>query len=123
MREPRGEKVYRFKARHGKKRTLHVFANQSGVLYWSIRESDAKDTEVQKVALSAIKKIEKGNILIWDRLGRSGRSKTPNKQHYNPKVTKAASKRGVDIKFLPPLGKYFNPLQLLFNAFIICMIN
>ena len=117
VRAPRGEKVYRFKARHGKKRTLHVFANQSGVLYWSLRESNAKDTEVQKVALSAIKKIEKGNILIWDRLGRSGRSKTPNKQHYNPKVAKAAAKRGVDIKFLPPLGKYFNPLELLFNDF------
>ena len=76
---------------------------------------NANDAEVQQVALKALKKIKKVDTLIWDRLGRSGKSKNPSNQHYNQKVVKAAFKRGVNIKFLPPLGKYFDPLELLFN--------
>ena len=115
VRAPRGQKVYRPKPRFGKKRTLHVFAKNDRVLHWELREANANDAEVKQVALRAMKKFSKGDILIWDRLGRSGRSENPVKQHYNPELALDAAKRGVKIKFLPPLGKYFNPVELLFN--------
>ena len=115
VRALRGKKVYRVKARYGKKRTLHVFDKRDKVVYWELRDHNANDAEVQQVALKALKKIKKGDTLIWDRLGRSGKSKNPRKQHYNQKVAKAATKHGVNIKFLPPLGKFFDPLELLFN--------
>ena len=80
-------------------------------------DHNANDVEVQQVSLRALKKIKKGDTLIWGRLGRSGKSKNPSKQHYNQKIAKSATNRGVNmnIKFLPPLGKYFDPLELLFN--------
>lgn len=59
--------------------------------------------------------MDKGDTLIWDRLGRSGRSTNPVKQHYNPKVKEESAKRGMEVMFLPPLGKYFDPMELLFN--------
>ena len=48
-------------------------------------------------------------------LGRSGCSQHPTAQHYSPNAKATFEERGVTIKFLPPKGKYFNPLELLFN--------
>ena len=56
-----------------------------------------------------------GDTLIWDRLDRSGRALHPSAQHYSPEAKATFEERGVAIKFLPPQGKYFNPLELLFN--------
>ena len=53
--------------------------------------------------------------MIWDRLGRSGRSQNPKKQHYNPEIIKSIVDRGGEVWHLPPYGKYFNPAELLFN--------
>ena len=39
----------------------------------------------------------------------------PTHQHYSPAVREEFKERGVSIKFLPPKGKYFNPIELLFN--------
>ena len=83
VRAPRDKGLYRAKACHNKKWTLHVFAKRDKVVYWELRDHNADDTEVQQVALKALKKIKKVYILIWDRLGRSGKSKNPSKQHYN----------------------------------------
>ena len=59
--------------------------------------------------------MESSDTLIWDRLGRSGRALHPSAQHYSPEAKATFEERGVAIKFLPPKGKYFNPLELLFN--------
>ena len=59
--------------------------------------------------------MKSGETLIWDRLGRSGRAVNPTSQHYSPVAREVFEARGVKIKFLPPKGKYFNPLELLFN--------
>ena len=115
VRAPRGQKVYRSKPRFGKKRTLHVFAKNNRVLHWELQETNTNNTGVKQVTLRALKKFNKGDTLLWDRLGRSGRSENPVKQHYNPEVAKAAAKRGLKIKFLPPLDKSFHPMELLFN--------
>ena len=45
----------------------------------------------------------------------SGRAVNPSSQHYSPVARDLFEERGVSIKFLPPKGKYFNPLELLFN--------
>ena len=64
VRAPRGKKVYRVKARYGKKRTLHVLAKRDKVVYWELRDHNANDAEVQQVALKALKKNKKGDTLI-----------------------------------------------------------
>ena len=52
--------------------------------------------------------MESGDTLIGGRLGRSGRA-------LHPSAKAIFGERGVAIKFLPPKGKYFSPLELLFN--------
>ena len=44
-----------------------------------------------------------------------GRAVNLSSQHYSPVSRDLFEERGVSIKFLPPKGKYFNPLELLFN--------
>ena len=39
----------------------------------------------------------------------------PTSQHYSQVARATFEGCGVAIKFLPPKGKYFNPLELLFN--------
>jgi hypothetical protein len=90
VRAPRGRKVYRTKLWYGNGWTLHVYAKRDCVLYWELRDANANDAEVKKVALQALKKVEEGDILIWGRLGRAGRSKAPQAQHFNPKLPNVA---------------------------------
>lgn len=110
-----GQRLKRKRKRHGKKYTLHTFVKRRRVLYWTLRDKNANDVEVQKVMRSAMKKFDEGDVLLWDRLGKSGRCKNPKSQHYNPKVIQAIKDRGADVWYLPPKGKYFNPAELLFN--------
>ena len=111
----KGKKLFRRKKRRGKKYTLHTFVRENIVLYWTLRDKNANDGEVQHVMKYASKKIEKGDVLLWDRLGKSGRCKNPKSQHYNPAVVKGVEDRGGEVWYLPPKGKYFNPTELLFN--------
>ena len=85
------------------------------MLHWDLSSKNADTKEVERVAGDAAGEMESGNTLIWDRLGRSGRALHPSAQHYNPEAKATFEERGVAIKFLPPKGKYFNPLELLFN--------
>ena len=41
--------------------------------------------EIIEVASSAIVEMKRGDVLIWDRLGRSGRCVNPIRQHYKPR--------------------------------------
>lgn len=59
--------------------------------------------------------MNEGEVLIWDRLGKSGRAKHPVAQHYSPVALAEFEASGVTMEYLPPKGNYFNPLELLFN--------
>ena len=114
-RSRKGEPIFRARKRYAKKYTLHLYAKRDGVLHWDLSGKNADTTEVERVAADAAGTMESGDTLIWDRLGRSGRSQHPTAQHYSPNAKATFEERGVTIKFLPPKGKYFNPLELLFN--------
>ena len=59
--------------------------------------------------------IRDGQILLLDRLGRSGRSKNPKALHYNPKVRGGfVPSKGYEL--LPPKGAEFNPIELFNGA-------
>lgn len=111
----RGKRLLRKRKRHGKKYTLHAFVKQNSVVHWTLRDKNANDVEVKKVMGYVTKKFQRGDVLIWDRLGRSGRCKNPKKQHFNPGVVNDVEDRGAEVIYLPPKGKYFNPVELLFN--------
>jgi transposase len=111
----RGTPIFRARSRYAKKYTLHVYAKCSGVLHWDLSDRNADTEEIERVAVDAAERMEQGDVLIWDRLGRSGRALNPTSQHYSPVARAAFEACGVTMRFLPPKGKYFNPLELLFN--------
>ena len=106
----RGKPIFRTRSRYAKKYTLHMYAKRSGVVHWDLSDKNADTNESERVAREAVEQVEGGETLIWDRLGRSGRASHPTSQHYSQKRKPYST-----IKFLPPKGKYFNPLELLFN--------
>jgi hypothetical protein len=114
-RSRKGKPIFRARSRYGKKYTLHMYAKRSGVVHWDLSDKNADTKEIERVAREAVEQMEGGETLIWDRLGRSGRASHPTSQHYSPEATATFNVHGVTIKFLPPKGKYFNPLELLFN--------
>lgn len=60
--------------------------------------------------------LPEGSYIIWDRLGRSGRCKHPNKLHYNREIRRRLKQGGVQVVFLPPKGHLLNPAELFINA-------
>lgn len=114
-RAPRGTKAVRSQLTYARKYTLSVYATKHAVLYWDLSCKNANDDEVARIAEAATKKFENGQVLLWDRLGRSGRSANPAKQHYNPEVIRRFNNMGVKVIHLPPLAKWLNPMELLFN--------
>jgi hypothetical protein len=114
-RAPKGKKLYRPRKRYSKKYTLHVFAKKTCVLYWELRSKNANDQEVREVVSSAVAEMKRGDVLIWDRLGKSGKCLNPKRQHYNPEVISTLASKGINVVHLPPKGKYLNPLELLFG--------
>ena len=111
----RGKKLFRPKPRWGKRYTLHVYARRKNVVHWELSDKNANDSEVVRVVHSVAKNIKNGDVLLWDRLGRSGRKQKPDKQHYNPTAIATIESKGGKVIHLPPKGKYLNPAELLFN--------
>ena len=110
------KRIYEDKtSRYAIKYTLHVYATKDRVLHWDLSDQNADTKEIERVAVDAATQMSVGDTLIWDRLGRSGRALHPTHQHYSPAVREEFRERGVSMKFLPPKGKYFNPIELLFN--------
>ena len=72
--------------------------------------ADAPETGGVRV----FQRLLRGAILMWDRLGRAGRTQYPHKSHYNPRIKKAANDAGVGLGLLPPKGAEFNPIELFF---------
>lgn len=64
---------------------------------------------------SLIPCLRPGEVVIWDRLGRSGRCRFPVKQHYNPRARQLIEEKGCQLMILPPKGKYFDPIELVFG--------
>jgi len=114
-RSRKGKPIIRPRSRYATKYTLHVYAKKDRVLHWDLSDKNANTKEIERVAVDAATQMDMGDTLIWDRLGRSGRAIHPVHQHYSPVVREGFKDRGVSIKFLPPKGKYFNPIELLFN--------
>ena len=114
-RSRKGKPILRPRSRWAKRYTLHVYAKRSGVVHWELSAKNANTAEVERVAAAAAAHVANGETLIWDRLGRSGRARHPTAQHYSPTAVAAFMDRGVVVQYLPPKGKYFNPLELLFN--------
>jgi transposase len=114
-RSRKGKPIFRPRPHWAKKYTLHMYAKRSGVVHWELSKKNANTEEVERVASDAAEKLEEGDTMIWDRLGRSGRAVNPVAQHYSPVARRAFEHAGLTLQFLPPKGKYFNPLELLFN--------
>ena len=114
-RSPRGKKLYRFRPRHATRYTLHCYSRQNEVVYWELCKKNADDGEILRVIKAVAPLINEGDVLLWDQLGRSGRAKNPTAQHFNPEAISEIEDRGATVIHLPPLGKYLDPLELLFN--------
>ena len=82
-RSRRGKPIIRARSRWSKKYTLHVFARKTGVVYWELCEKNADTKEVERIAGAAAERMNHDDVLIWDRLGRSGRTPNPVAQHYS----------------------------------------
>jgi transposase len=114
-RSRRGVPIRMEKPHYAKKWTLHVYAREKTVVHWELSARNANDGEVVRVLNNAAPKMRKDETLIWDRLGRSGRTANPKAQHYNPTIPDTLRQHGVKLLFLPPKGKYLQPLELLFD--------
>jgi hypothetical protein len=67
------------------------------------------------VRYSLAPKLKKGDVVIWDRLGRSGRAKNPKALHFSPKSKQYITNRGARLVMLPPTGKLFDPIEPVFG--------
>ena len=117
-RSPRGQRLYRPRDRHGQRWTVYMAIRISGLVHAPIlsKENATDGNFMRYVTNNLIPKIHRGDVVIWDRLGRSGRCKNPSKQHYNPEARVQIEKKGGRLIFLPPKGHLFNPIELTFAA-------
>jgi transposase len=59
--------------------------------------------------------IGENDVVLWDRYGRSGRAKNPTAHHFSPRARAAIEARGAKLMMLPPTGKYFDPIEMIFG--------
>jgi transposase len=112
----RGGKVVKARTRYSRKYLLHMYARKSEVVYWELASKNADDAEIRRVAVdNVLPEMKEGEKLFWDKLGRSGRAKFPDKLHFNRKVAKEFKHAGMEVVMLPAPGHYLNPMELLFN--------
>jgi len=116
-------------ARAGEFVSLPLSKNAQRVtLYWAIsregpvhepyiRKSNCNDAEFMKYVTEVLApSVPRNNVMIWDRLGTAGRCPNPTKQHFNPEARRILSDNEVQVKFLPPEGKNFNPMEVALNS-------
>lgn len=113
-RSPRGQRIYRLRRRRTVRETMFLAIRVTGLCHPpTLTPNTAKDAIVlDYVRQHLAPSLQSGDVVIWDRLGRSGRSKSPKAQHYNPEAQELIRRRGAEVLFLPPLGKLFNPAEL-----------
>ena len=117
-RAPRGKRIFRARARHGKKWTIYFAIRHNDMVHPPImRKENASDAEfLAYVRDDLVPNLRAGDVVLWDRLGKSGRCKNPKKQHFNPACLRLIEEAGASLMFLPPKGKYFNPIELSFGT-------
>ncbi len=59
--------------------------------------------------------LRRGDVVIWDRLGKSGRALNPTATHFSPVARAAIEARGARLVLLPPAGKHHNPIEIVFG--------
>jgi hypothetical protein len=59
--------------------------------------------------------LKEGDVVYWDRWGRSGRAKNPVAHHFSPRARELVEATGAKLKLLPPNGKLLDPIELLFG--------
>ena len=114
----RGTVIPRVRSRHGKRWTMYLAIRQSSLVHVPILSTEnATDLNFYHyIWETLVPNLQPGEVVIWDRLGKAGRCKNPTKQHYNPDVIRMIENAGCQVKFLPPKGKYFNPIELVFGC-------
>jgi len=117
-RSPKGERILRPRDRHAKRFTVYLALGYKGLVHMPyISSQNATDENFLKYVRNVLSpKIRPGTVVIWDRLGRSGKSQNPSSQHYNPHAHDLLRRRKCQVLFLPPKGKFFNPIELAFSA-------
>ena len=84
-----------------------------------MRKENCNDANfLNYVRQSLAPRLMAGTTVIWDRLGRSGRSRNPGRIHYNPDAIVAVRGRRCSVVFLPPKGKYLNPIEEAFKTLL-----
>lgn len=113
-RAPKGKRIPRKKKRRGKRYPFAIAISENGLLHDPILQKESFNDSSFKnyVEKYIIPNLKQRKIVFWDRLGRSGKKKNPNKQHFNPAVEEWIRKKNSKLIFLPPYGKYFNPCEL-----------
>jgi transposase len=112
-----GEPINRVRDKRGKRLTLYLAIRVDGLVHMPIlKPENADDVEFMKyVEQTLVPHLRFGEVVIWDRLGRSGRCKNPCKQHYNPLARQMIEDKLCQLLILPPKGKYFDPIELVFS--------
>ena len=101
VRGRRGKIIHRKRKRRGKRFAFSISMTEGGLLHppYLIKENFNDENFVEYFREELAPKLEKGMVVFWDRLGRSGRKKNPEKQHYNPAIKKSLKRRDVHLFF------------------------
>lgn len=116
-RAKKGKRVRRHREKWGKKFTFSLAVRLDGVVHAPhISTQSMNDVNFLAYVRDVLApSLRPGETVIWDRLGRAGRAKNPTKQHYNPEVRRMIEENGCSLLFLPPKGKWWNPIELAFG--------
>lgn len=114
----KGMPVPRVRSRHGKRWTLYLAVRQDGLVHPPILSTENADdlNFYHYVWEHLAPNLRTGQVVIWDRLGKAGRCRNPDKQHFNPGARRLIEEKGCQVLFLPPKGKLFNPIELVFGT-------
>ncbi len=106
------------KKRHGQRSTLWAAIRYDGFVHdlTLTRATGNSETFESYVKEILAPNLKEGDVVIWDRLGRSGLAKNPTAQHFSPIAKSLIEDRGSRIVFLPPKGKFFNPIEMVFGG-------
>jgi transposase len=131
-RAQRGKTARRQREAHAKRYMFALAIRQSGLVHPPAIacKTMTDDVFMSYVRAQLVPHLREGDVVIWDRLGKSGRTKNPTKQReysvksgycaqcaadYNPEARELIEAKGARLVFLPPKGKHFNPIELLFG--------
>ena len=112
-RAPQGKRAYLPRKSRGKLFQYALLINDHELLHPPYLSKVSFNDEVfKKYAFEhVVPHVFDDVVVCWDRLGRSGRKKDPDKQHFNPEVQKAVEAKGGEVWLLPPYGKFWNPAE------------